>query len=58
MWEMKNQRTWYELDRKKQQWDAMNNASGLWEQWRGIYCSLSSPDATYKDLEGKKQRCR
>jgi len=28
-----------------------------WDYWRGVYCRLSPPGTTYKDLDDKKQRC-
>jgi hypothetical protein len=28
-----------------------------WEYWRGKYCALAPSGSTYKDLNGKKQRC-
>jgi hypothetical protein len=28
-----------------------------WEYWKGKYCALAPADATYKDLNGKKQSC-
>ena len=28
-----------------------------WDYWRGVYCRLSPPGTTYKDLDEKKTRC-
>jgi hypothetical protein len=28
-----------------------------WDYWRGLYCRLSPPGTTFRDLEDKKQRC-
>jgi hypothetical protein len=56
---------------KQWEWDYLHQrnkeviAAGLtsdklrtdWEYWRGKYCALAPPDATYEDLNGKKQHC-
>jgi hypothetical protein len=40
-----------------------NNAAGVsqsrasWTSWESTYCTLAKQKASYKDLEGKKQRC-
>lgn len=35
----------------------VSQSRASWTTWESTYCSLAKPKASYKNLEGKKQRC-
>ena len=60
IWEMKEWQWDYTHQRNKAVIAGALTSDQLradWEYWRGTYCALSPSGATYKDLNGKKQRC-
>lgn len=37
--------------------DGVAQSSASWATWKSKYCVLAKPKASYRDLQGKKQRC-
>ena len=60
---------WAKWELNAWRWDYKNQAKAkmslsgdqmrsIWDYWRGVYCSLEESSAAYKDLNGRKERCR
>jgi hypothetical protein len=50
-------RTYKDQEKTKSSRLSVDQMHSSWDYWRGVYCSLAESGATYKDLNGKKQRC-
>jgi hypothetical protein len=50
-------RTYKNQEKMKSSRLSVDQMHSNWDYWKGVYCSLAESGATYKDLNGKNQRC-